>query len=118
MLRIGSSLLNPCETLTGICARYKEYFKKSVEYKQAGDWLFYVNVMKEGKIAYTNKPYNFYRVHGNNVTSLNKKQAQLDEIKRVHKEISNMYDLTKEQKKKIEERYKFLIKVWKLDEDI
>lgn len=28
MLRIGSSLLNPCETLTGICARYKEYFKK------------------------------------------------------------------------------------------
>ena len=97
---------------------YKEYFKKSVEYKQAGDWLFYVNVMREGKIAYTNKPYNFYRVHGNNVTSLNKKQAQLDEIKRVHKEISNMYDLTKEQKKKIEERYKFLIKVWKLDEDI
>ena len=96
---------------------YKNYFAKSGKYKQAGDWLFYVNVMKEGKIAFINKPYNFYRVHGNNVTSLNKKQAQLNEIKMVHKEIGKMYKLTKKQKNEIEKRYKFLIRVWQLEGD-
>ena len=93
---------------------YSCYFRKSGKYKQAGDWLFYVNVMSEGKIAYTNKPYNFYRVHGNNVTSLNKKKAQFDEIKLVHKEIQSMYKLTREQKNNINKRYKFLIKAWHL----
>ena len=96
---------------------YKKYFTKSGKYKQAGDWLFYVNVMKEGKIAFINKAYNFYRVHGNNVTSLNKKQAQLNEIKKVHKEIGKMYKLTKKQQNEIEKRYKFLIRVWQLEGD-
>ena len=94
---------------------YKKYFTKSGKYKQAGDWLFYVNVMREGKISFINKPYNFYRVHGNNVTSLNKKQAQLNEIKKVHKEIGTMYKFSKKQQSEIEKRYKFLIRVWKLD---
>ena len=43
--------------------------KKSGKYKQAGDWLFYVNVMSNGKIAYSKKALNYYRVHGNNVSS-------------------------------------------------
>lgn len=94
---------------------YEEDFKKSGEFKQAGDWLFYVNVMKKGNIAYSNKPYNFYRVHGNNVTSTTKKQAHLDEIKKVHKEISQMYNFDQNQSNEIEKRYKFLEDVWDLN---
>ncbi len=96
---------------------YKKYFAKSRTYKQAGDWLFYVNVMREGKVAFANKQYNFYRVHGNNVTSTNKKKAQLDEIKKVHKEIGRMYNLNSKQKKEIEKRYKFLKRVWQIEEE-
>lgn len=94
---------------------YQNEFEKSGEFKQAGDWLFYVNIMKKGKIAYSNKPYNFYRVHGNNVTSTTKKQAHLDEIKRVHKEIADMYKLNKAQKQQIQKRYDFLEKAWDLE---
>ena len=93
---------------------YLSYFKESGKFKQAGDWLFYVNVMKDGKIAYSNKAINYYRVHGNNVTSVTKKQAHFDEIVKIHKKISENIKLNKEQKKNINDRYKFLRNVWNL----
>lgn len=95
---------------------YKAFFKASECYRQAGDYLFYVNVMNKGKVAFSNKPYNFYRVHGNNVTSTTKKLAHLEEIKKVHKEIHKMYPFTKKQKEEIEKRYAFLKRVWNIDE--
>ncbi len=95
---------------------YNEYFKKSREFKQAGDWLFYLNVMKNGKIAFYNKPLNYYRLHGNNVTSTTKKQLYFDEIVKIHDYISAEYSLTTEQKKSIKARQRFLKKVWGLNE--
>ena len=96
---------------------YKECFKSLQTYKQAGDYLFYVYVMSKGKIAYFNKPLNYYRMHGSNVTSTTKKKLHLEEIKRVHQYIEETYGLDKKQKKEIEKRYKFLERVWNLDED-
>lgn len=96
-------------------ADYSTFFEKSGKYKQAGDWLFYVNVMRTGKIAYNHRALNFYRVHGNNVTSRNKKQAQFDEIVEVHNEIGKESSFTKEQKKNIKDRYAFLKRVWELN---
>lgn len=95
---------------------YFDYFKESREYRQCGDWLFYVKVMNDGNIAYSNKILNYYRVHGSNVTSLTKKQEHFNEIKKVHNEIDKMYKLSKKQKNEINKRYKFLNKVWKLNE--
>ena len=97
-------------------SNYEEFFKLSGEYKQAGDWLFYVNVMSKGDIAFHNAPLNYYRVHGNNVTSTTKKQQHLDEIKRVHSYIDNKIKFNKEQKNEIEKRYEFLRMVWDLNE--
>ena len=91
---------------------YEELLKEARTYKQAGDWLFYLNVMDRGKIAYTNKPYNYYRMHGNNVSSVTKKENHLKEIKRIHSYIENKYGLTEEQKEHIKERYSFLESVW------
>ena len=94
---------------------YSKYFELSGKFKQAGDWLFYVNVISEGKVAYTNKALNYYRLHGSNVTSTTKKQAHFDEIKKIHDYMRKNYKITKEQEKYIEERYEFLKKVWNLD---
>ena len=93
---------------------YSAFFKESGKFKQAGDWLFYINVMRQGKIAYSSKPINYYRVHGNNVTSVTKKQAHFNEIVKIHDKISKIIELDKEQKKNINGRYKFLKKVWNL----
>ena len=93
---------------------YSSFFKESGKFKQAGDWLFYVNVMNQGKIAYSNKPINYYRVHGNNVTSVTKKQAHFNEIIKIHDKISKIIKLNNKQKKNINERYKFLKRVWNI----
>lgn len=93
---------------------YTEFLKESGEYKQAGDWLFYTNVMKNGKIAFRNSALNYYRVHGNNVTSTTKKEKHVEEIKRIHKRINDEFKLTKKHLKLQEERIEFLNKVWRL----
>lgn len=95
---------------------YTKFFEEAGNYRQAGDWLFYLYVMSTGKIAYYNKPLNYYRVHGNNVTSKTKKQKHFDEIVKIHNVIEKKFGLNKEQKKNIKDRYEFLHKVWYLDE--
>ena len=96
---------------------YHQYFELSGKFKQAGDWLFYVNVMKNGKIAYSSKTLNYYRVHGNNVSSVTKKDAHLKEIKQIHAYFDKQFKLTSFQKEQIEKRYKFLEKVWNLKKE-
>ena len=70
--------------------------------------------MAKGKIAYYDKPLNYYRVHGSNVTSVTKKQKHFDELLRVHDNIRKNFGLDKKQEKEIEKRYKFLKRVWGL----
>lgn len=93
---------------------YKKVFTEAGKYKQAGDWIFYLYVMAKGKIAYYDKPLNYYRVHGNNVTSVTKKQKHFDELLRIHDNIRKNFGLDKKQEKEIEKRYKFLKRVWGL----
>ena len=62
-----------------------------------------------------NKTLNYYRVHGNNVTSSTKKQNHFNEIKKIHEELDKDYKLTKIQKKNIKERYIFLQKAWDIE---
>lgn len=95
---------------------YRDYFKLAGEYRQAGDWLFYVNVMKNGNVLYSNKRYNYYRVHGNNVTTMTKKKLHLEEIKKVHKYVKENFEVSPDATKQINKRYKFLKRVWKIDD--
>lgn len=95
--------------------KFDDIFDDLSRYKQAGDWLFYIKLMCNGDISYINKRLNYYRVHGVNATSLNKKQLHFNEIKKIHNFIKKNYGLDKEQLKKIDERYFFLEKKWKIE---
>lgn len=95
---------------------YDDIFEKIIEYKQAGDWLFYVMVMKRGDISFINKPLNYYRLHGNNVTSLTKKQNHFAEIVKIHSEIRKLIKMTDWHEEEIKKRYEFLKRVWGLEE--
>mgnify|MGYP005801022157 CR=1 FL=1 len=95
---------------------YDEFFSKAVEYRQSGDWVLYAHLMTLGDVAYVNKPLNNYRVHGNNITSTMKKQKHLEEIKRIHKGMSEITSITTWHKKEFRKRYDFLIKAWILKE--
>lgn len=93
---------------------YDEYLKMSGDYKQAGDWLFYVNLISNGDIAYSNKVLNYYRVHGNNVSSTMNHQKHIDEIKKIHSYYVEKFNLTTKEKQKMKERIDFLKDVWKI----
>lgn len=93
---------------------YKEALIKAGEYRQVGDYYFYLNVMQTGKVAFINKAYNYYRVHGNNVTSQTKKELHLKELKKVHEYLDKVIKLDNKQKKNIENRYEFLKETWNL----
>ena len=93
---------------------YHDFFKQSGDYKQVGDYLFYFNVMTRGKVAFRAKALNYYRVHGNNVTSTTKKQAHFDELVRVHEYIDSVIHFNEKQKKELRKRYTYLSKVWGL----
>jgi len=96
---------------------YDDIFNKIGEYRQAGDWLFYVNVIKRGYVAYTAKVLNYYRVHGENITSTMKKQKHLEEIKRIHAEISEGFELNEWHEVERQKRYEFLTEVWHLEKE-
>lgn len=93
---------------------YSRFFKESGKFKQCGDWLLYANIMQLGDVAYSRQTLNYYRIHGSNVSSVTKKQAHMDEMKRVHGYFDEVYGLNKKQKENINKRYKILSKAWKL----
>ena len=93
---------------------YKEYFKMSGEYHQAGDWLFYVNIMQKGKIAYNSEVLNYYRVHGNNVSSTMDHQKHIDEINRIHAYYLKTFKLNNHHKEMMKKRIEFLKNAWNL----
>lgn len=93
---------------------YEKYLKMSGEFKQAGDWLFYVNLISNGDIAYSNKVLNYYRVHGNNVSSMMNHQKHIDEINKIHKYYVEKFNLTNKEIKMMKERINFLKRAWKL----
>lgn len=93
---------------------YPELFSHSRDYKQAGDWVFYVNYMLHGDIAYIDRPLNYYRLHGNNVSSKTKASDHLNEIHKVYDMLDKKLRLTKSHKQSQRKRIKFLKKAWKI----
>ena len=93
---------------------FTDIFKKMEEYKQAGDWMFYIELMQHGDVGYVNQVLNYYRMHGTNATTLNNKQLQFDEIKKIHKYNENLLKLNKNKLEKIHDRQEFLKEKWKV----
>ena len=95
---------------------YREIFEKAETYMQSGDWVFYTHLMTLGNIAYVNKPYNYYRIHGNNISSVMDKKKHLEEIKKIHNGMRDLTSITSWHEKEFQKRYEFLEKVWNLKE--
>lgn len=93
---------------------YTDVYDEIGKYRQAGDWVFYINVMAKGKIAYIDKIMNYYRVHDAQVTTQMKKEKHLVEIQEIYKYITNKFGTNKFQEEKRKERIEFLKRVWNL----
>lgn len=85
-------------------ADYSEIFTKAQEFKVAGDWYIYYQVLKTGRISFLSKSLNYYRKHGSSVCTDIRADAEFTEICRIQDEISNNYNLSTEIKQKQEQR--------------
>lgn len=97
---------------------YSDIYEEIEKYRQSGDWIFYLNVMAKGKIAYVNKTLNYYRVHDSQITSQMKKEKHLEEIKNIYNMISNKFGSNDFQEREREKRLAFLKEVWNIDEGV
>lgn len=71
---------------------FSDAFKMAEEYKVAGDWMFYVQLLKKGGyISFTSSPLNYHRRHSNSVTTDLKAKQHFDEICSVQDYIAQEY---------------------------
>lgn len=54
--------------------------KQLEQFKIAGDWFFYVSILKEGNIYFNSKPLNYHRRHANSVTRAEDSYSHYSEV--------------------------------------
>lgn len=90
---------------------YHKILEECTEFKLAGDWYFYVNLLAKGKVAYVAKTLNYHRIHTSSVTKTTKKQLHYDEVVRIQEYIKKKYKVSKKALDKVEEQRKLLKQV-------
>ena len=93
---------------------YDSMFNVAKNFKQAGDWVFYIEYMLLGKIAFCKRGLNYYRVHGNNVSSTIKLKFHLEEIKKVYDFLEKKIVNSPSNRLMMKKRIHMLSKLWKL----
>ena len=83
---------------------YKKFLTNAENYKLAGDWYFYENILKYGNVAYVKESLNYHRMHSNSVTLTTKREKEYEEICKVQNDIIKNYPITSEMKIRIQER--------------
>ena len=83
---------------------YHDILEECTKFHLAGDWYFYIQVLKRGKVAYVAKPLNYHRIHTNSVTKTTKKQNHYDEVVRIQEEIKKEYPVSDQVLKEVEDQ--------------
>jgi len=94
---------------------YSKLFADARKYRQVGDWVFYINYMVHGDIAYTNKMLNYYRMHEDNVSSTMRAYDHINEILDIQKMFIKKLKLSKQHQRNMSKRIKFLQREWKVE---
>lgn len=87
---------------------FDEILETSKTFHLAGDWYFYSKILLKGKIAYSKKALNIHRVHKNSVTETTDPKLRLEEIERIHREITKDINPDSETKRRMKAYEDFL----------
>jgi len=69
-------------------------------YKIAGDWFYYIWLLRQGKIAYVSRSLNSHRRHDRGVTKTEDKELHFNEVVRMQEYIMNNFNVTAEARDK------------------
>lgn len=83
---------------------YKNILEQAKSYKLAGDWYTYMNLLKNGKIAYFRESLNYHRMQTQGLTLSTSHEKEFEEIVRLQDFAMENFDISEETQKKIYER--------------
>lgn len=83
---------------------YTEIFENAKQYRLAGDWYSYMNILKYGKIAYFKDSLNYHRMQTQGLTLSTSHEEEYNEIIRLQDYAIANFEITPEVEKKIYER--------------
>lgn len=83
---------------------YHNILEEAKQYKLAGDWYTYMNLLKRGKIAYFRDSLNYHRMQKQGLTLSTTHEKEYEEIVRLQEFAIKNFDISPDIKKKIYER--------------
>lgn len=75
---------------------YKKFFNAAKEFKVAGDWYIYSNVLKDGNVAYFCESLNRQRKHSMSISTIVNRDIEFDEITKIQNMINGWYKPSRE----------------------
>ena len=83
---------------------YRQILEGAKEYKLAGDWYTYMNLLKQGKIAYFRDSLNYHRMQTKGLTLSTSHEREFHEIVKLQEYALTNFDVPDEVQKKVYER--------------
>lgn len=80
-----------------------------VNFKIAGDWFFYIWLLKQGRIAYVSRSLNSHRRHDKGVTKSEDKELHFNEVVRMQEYVMNNFNVQAEARNKVSSYREYLI---------
>ena len=116
-LAVYNSIPNVSSVVFKNQARLVDILNTAKKFKLCGDWYFYIEVCKLGKIAYSSRVLNLHRIHKRSVTSSTDYQKRFEETKAIHRYVNKSLNLSNKTKERIVKIEKMLTKNWEIDEE-
>lgn len=95
-LSYNNSILNVSSLVWKNDERYYKIFEEAKDYRVAGDWYIYLQVLKYGNIAYNKNSLNYFRKHGKSVSTTVKMNIEYSEVLKIQDSAKNTYKLPNE----------------------
>lgn len=61
--------------------------KSFMNYKGAGDWLFWIEIAEKGNVFFVNQELNYYRLHSNTTSKVVKNGIEFHEMKSIYEKL-------------------------------
>lgn len=101
----NNSILNVSSLVWKNNKEYNKIFEEAKNFKVAGDWYIYLQVLKKGDIAYNCESLNYFRKHSKSVSTTVKRNIEYSEVLRIQNDAKETYHLPNEiLEKQIERR--------------
>lgn len=75
---------------------FSKILDEARNFKVAGDWYVYSQILKKGKVAFCHESLNYFRKHSKSVSTMVKADIEYEEICRIQEEIANEYKVPME----------------------